>query len=441
MTIEVISLIGILIGLVFLIVAAFKGYSILVIAPLGALIVTLFSGEDIISFLKTVYLPGFGNFAVKNFLLFLTSAIFGKLIGDCGAAKYLAYKLVLLARRFPGREKLVAILSLVIVNALLTVGGISLYVVVFTLVSVAKNMFEQLDIPWRHYTLCTLGSSTFTMSMIPGNPSVQNLIPIEYLGTTASSAPLLGFLSALFCVALGVCYIVFSVRQTDKSGEGFLPSGGEIAKVIVADEEEDIPRMNLIQCLLPSILLLVLLNVFKLDAFVALAAASLFTWIIFRRRFENIKRSLAEGAANALTSIGNVCAVTGFGSVVAATAGYTLVLGALDKIPGPPIIQLCVAVNIVAGITGSASGGLGIALGNLTDRFLEMGISPEVMHRLSVMSSGCLDSLPHNGSVINNLTVTRLYHKYGYKHYFVLTVLLPILCTVFACVLVMLGIG
>lgn len=438
---EVISLLGILIGLAFLIVVAYKGLPLLFVAPISALIVILISGMPIMDSLKTVYMPGFTNFATKNFLLFLLSALFGKLLGDCGAAKYISYKLVALARKFPGKEKMMGVLSLVFVMAVLTLGGISLYVVVFTLVAIAKEMFEELDIPWSMYTCGTLGSSTFTMSMIPGNPSVQNLIPIEYLGTTATAGPVLGLICSILCVVLGLGYIHFTLDSHERKGEGFLPSGAAIAEALPNAKGDDIPEgMNLFKCLVPSICLLVCLNLLKLEAVIALTVAVIVTYILFLKNFTNIKTSLATGCSNALSSIGNVCAVTGFGAVVAATSGYAMIVGAMDHLPGPPIFQLFVAVNVISGATGSASGGLGIALGSMGQRFIDMGIDPQIIHRVAVMSSGGLDSLPHNGSVINNLTVTRLGHKYGYKNYFVITVLIPLICAFVACILASLGV-
>ena len=436
----VISLIGVFVGLIFLIVLSIKGVSLMIVGPCAAVIVALFSGVDIIETLTGAYMTGFANFATSNFLIFLLSAIFGKMLGDCGAAKYIAYKLAALAKKFPGKEKVVAVLCLTLVQAVLTYGGISLFVVVFTLVSIGKDLFEELDVPWSMYTCATLGSGCFTMTMLPGTPAIQNLIPIDYLGTTAMAAPVLGLISAILAVFLGICWIVFLTHRNEKKGLGFLPSGAEISTVIVTDTAAAIPQMSLLKALAPSIVLLIVLNVLQQSAITALAAACVATYILFHKDLKDLRKSIADGSSNALFSIGNVCAVTGFGGVVSSVSAYGLVLSALDSLPGPPIVQLIVAVNICAGVTGSASGGLGIALESLSQRFLDMGLNPQVIHRIAAMSSGGLDSLPHNGAVINTLTVTRLGHKYGYLNYFVMTVVIPIICTIVAAILSQMGI-
>jgi H+/gluconate symporter-like permease len=432
------SLVGIIVGLIFLVALAFCGFSLLLISPLAAVLVIIVSGEDIITLLSGPYMLGFTNFAMRNYLLFLLSAIFGKLIGDCGAAKYIAHVISRLAKKYPGKEKILAVCALMLVQAVLTYGGISLFVVVFTIVSIGKNLFEELDIPWSMYTCLTLGSGCFTMTMLPGSPAIQNLIPMQYLGTTPMAAPVLGILSTILALALGVGWIVFETKQNERKGLGFLPTGAEISKVILPEEE--IPQLNLFVCLLPSIVLLVVMNVMNQSPITALAVACVLTWILFYRRLPNIKKTLTEGCNNALTAIASTCAVTGFGAVVAAVSGYGLVISALDKLPGPPIVQLIVAVNLAAGVTGSASGGLGIAMESLTKRFLDTGLDPQLIHRIASMSSGGLDSLPHNGAVINTLTITRLGHRYGYKHYFVMTVIIPLICTAFAAFLGQLGI-
>lgn len=433
----VISLFGILLGLVFLVVAAYKGHSLLLISPLAASVVILISGQNIIEMLTSAYMPKFSSFATNYFLIFLLSAIFGKILGDSGAAKYIAHCISKLARKFPGREKLLAVSSLVLISAVLTYGGISLFVVMFTMVAIGKSLLEDLDIPWSMYTCSTLGSGCFTMTMLPGTPAIQNLIPMKYFGTTATAAPVIGILCTLLALILGIGWIYFELKRFERKGIGFLPSGAEIAKVDIKTEE--VPEHNLLKCVLPSIVLLIVLNVFSQSPITALAAANIVAYIIFYKHLPNIKKTIADGAGNATTAIISTCAVTGFGGVVAAVSGYQLVLGALDKIPGPPIVQLIVAVNLAAGVTGSASGGLGIALDSLAGRFLDMGLNPQVLHRISAMSCGGLDSLPHNGVVINSLTITRLGHKYGYKNYLVMTVIIPLVCTVFAAILAQFG--
>ena len=239
---------------------------------------------------------------------------------------------------------------------------------------------------------------------------------------------------------LGVLWIVYSINRFNRIGEGFYPSGTEISKVQMSDDKE-VPNHNLLKCLLPSIGLLLVLNLLKQDIVVALVAAIILTIILFFRELKGkVKSSIAEGVGNGVRAITNVCSVNGFGFVLAAAPGYAMIMENLDKVPGPPIIQVIVSVGLVSAVTGSAAGGMNIAFTHLSERFLAAGLNAQVVHRIGVMAGGALSCMPHNGSIINNMSVPRLYHKYGYKNYFVMTVVIPMICVVLAVIMAQMGI-
>ena len=435
---EFVSLFGIIFSLALLIFVAFKGVPIMIAAPLCALLVAIISGYNPYEAMVGPFMEKWLNFANSNALMFTLSAMFGKVMGECGASKVIAYKCATIAKKVPGQEKYLAVCSLVLINTVLTLGGISTFVVVFTLVSIAKDLFEELDVPWHLYMCSSLGSGTYTMTMIPGSPAVQNLIPMEYLGTTATAAPVLGSICAVIALILGLGYIKYAVSKTQKKGEGFLPTGAEISKVQLPVDE--VPNLSFILCLVPPIVLIVLLNVFGLPAIVCLFACIILTWIMFFKTLKDPIKQLKAGADNGLLTLCNTCMIVGFGGVVAAVPGYNLVMNALDRIPGPPVIQLVVAINVAAGLSGSASGGLGLGLDFFAQKFLDMGMNPQIIHRVAAISSGGMDSLPHNSAVVNNLTVTRLTHGQAYKHQFMLTVALPILVVIVAVILSEMGV-
>lgn len=435
---EWISLFGIIISLALLIFVACKGVPIMIAAPLCAMLVALISGVSMYDAMVGPFMDKWLNFAKSYCLMFTLSAIFGKVMGECGASKVIAYKCAKLAKAFPGQEKFLAVCSLVLINTCLTLGGISTFVVVFTLVSIAKELFEELDVPWQLYMCSSLGSGTYTMTMIPGTPAVQNLIPMEYCGTQATAAPVLGTICAVVMLALGLAYIKFAVNRLEKKGEGFLPTGAEISKVVLPKEE--VPDINFFLCLVPAIVLIILLNVFKQPAITCLLVAVILTIILFHKTFKDPIKNLKAGADNGLNTLCNTCMIVGFGGVVASVPGYQLVMTGLDKIPGPPLVQLVVSINVAAGLSGSASGGLALGMDCFAQKFLDMGINPQIVHRVASISCGGLDSLPHNSAVVNNLGVTRLTHGQAYIHYFVESVALPIVVSILAIILGTMGI-
>jgi H+/gluconate symporter-like permease len=451
----VISLIGIIIGLAGLMYLAFKGTSLLIVGPLMSLVTLLFAWGSInpVEGLLGPYSTSFANFAKNNFLLFLLSSIFGKMTGDSGAGKTIAVKMVAFLSKIGVKDKRFAtVMIITVITMILTMGGISSFVVIFTMVSIMKPLFEELDIPW-HLSLAGIafGAQTITATMIPGSPAIQNLIPTQYLGTTPKAAPMLGILCAIVTVVLCIVYVKYAVSKTVKKNEGFLPTGAGITEYFSSlEKDKQIDEVSItkdnsenesfLKAITPSAILLICLNALNLAPIVALALGNIASYILYKNKYKNVSKTLTGGAENAVRSIIGVCAVVGFGGVVNAVPGYQLVVDAMGNLPGPPIVQLVVAANIIAGITGSASGGLGIALDTMAERFLDMGIHPEIIHRMSAMSSYGLDSLPHNGSVINMLNVSRLTHAQAYGHTFWLTVVIPVFVSVFSVIFVQMGI-
>ena len=422
-----------------------KGVSLYVLAPLAALVVAIFSGGNILTAMTETYMSGFAGFMQSYFLMFALSSIFAKIMSDSGAAKVIALKVAALVRMAPPKyQRFLACLSVGIMTAILTVGGINLYCCVFVLVSIGKDLFEEFDLPWHLYMTSSLGSGSFTMTMIPGTPAIQNLIPVETLGTQATAAPVLGIISTVICIVLSVIYVKYALNKCDKKGEHFLPTGARIQASSVVEKDVEAPKINLLVCLIPSIALLVALNGFGLDAVVSLVIAVVVALILFGKNLMQNKVNLgvcfADGIKNAIMTLLNVCVIVGFGSVVSATAGYTTIMNSLDMIPGPPIFQLFIAVNVAAGVAGSASAALGIGMTMFADKFLAMGISPDIIHRISVMSSGGLDSLPHSSGTASALGVAQLSHKEGYMHVFWLNTVIPISVTAIACVLASFGV-
>lgn len=440
MDLKIISLIGIFLGMACLIYLVFRGISILIVAPLASAVIAVLSGENIISILTGPYIEGFVDFAQKNFFIFFFSAIFGKLMGECGAAQSIAYKFSHVVKRLPQKyQKVAAVLSLVLLSLTFTLCGISAFVVVFTLVVIARKLFEEMDVPWRFYTCAPLGSGVIAQSMIPGTPSVHNLIPTQYLGTTPTAAPTIGIICAIVAACIGTVYITHIIRKAERAGEGFLPSGQLIKETdMIADED---PKIPLLKCFLPSILLLITLNILKQDAVTALIVGIIAIYIVFFKTLHGrMIKALTAGAQNSINTVVSVCSTVGFGVVATSVGGYDFLLTALNHIPGPPIVQMIVAINVCAGVSGSSSGGLGIAFSTMTDQFLASGLNPEVIHRVAVIASCGLDSLPHTNGLITDLSVTKLTHRQAYAHYGFLTVVTPLICVTIAAILAELGV-
>ena len=448
---QVISLVGIFVALGLIMYLAYKGMNLLIVGPLCSLLALLFAygSVDVTKGMLTSYSAGFGNYAKNYFLMFALGAMFGRLTSDTGTGKTIALKLATVLSRINVKTRAarisITIMLIALITTVLCLGGVSSFVVIFTMVGIMKPLFEAQDIPW-HTSLCgiTIGSQVFTSTMIPGSPAIQNLIPIKYLGTTASAAPMLALASAAVSAVFCVIYVIYVARKAEREDEHFLPTGQVISQDFKGDidikEGESITWGQFWLALSPSIILLVALNAFKFAPEVALFIGIVANIILYFGKIDNLGKSLGEGAVSGGRTLLGICAVVGFGNVIAIVPGYKFVVSMLDAIPGPPVVQLVIATNLIAGITGSASGGLAIALDTFAKRYLEMGMSAEVIHRVSAMACYGLDSLPHNGSVINMINTSGLTHANSYKHFLWCTVIIPVFVSVFSIVFVQMGI-
>lgn len=428
-------MLGILIGLVLLMFLAYRGYSIIWVAPLTALVVALFGGLELLPAYKDVYMTGFVGFTKSWFPVFMLGAIFGHLMDYTGAAKSIAKWLTGII----GPKR--AILGVIIGCAVLTYGGISLFVVVFAMYPLALELYREANISRKLIPgAIALGSFTFTMTAIPGTPQIQNLIPMDYFFTTPTAAPIMGITGAVFMFGFGYAYMVWKERKLTARGEVFV----EPAKKSEDSFDMDKALPNPILSILPLLTVLLTLNILDWDIVLALVAGIILAMVLNFKEYKGFTKTVSAGAVGSMTAIINTSAAVGFGAVVRAVPGFQTLTDLVMGIKGSPLISEAVAVNILAGATGSASGGMGIALAALGEKYyqiaMETGISPEAFHRVASLASGGLDTLPHNGAVLTLLAITGLTHKDSYIDIFVTSLLLPVLSSIPAIILATLGI-
>ncbi len=448
---EIFSLVTILIAIVAFMYVCMKGIPPQIAAIFVAVFVMITSGIPIvggaIDLTDTTYgfnimLASTSSFAGRYLLTFLSGAIFGCLMGDSGAARSIAVKLARLARRFKGHEKLAALWTLPVISFILSYGGISAFVCFFTVIAVAKELFKEMDIPWRLYGVHMVGAGVLALTMAPGSPSVNNVIAGNALGTTAMSGAVLGLIACVLMIVFSHLYFCWELSIVKKKDEHFLPTGAEISKVDWENPDAPQKEYGLVVSLLPSILLWAILNIFKQQVWVATFFAILLGAVLYRETLKGkMLNVVREGFNRAVGATITVAIIVGMGSVIAATPGYGMVISALNGLGGNGYLQVVIAVNVAAGITASSSGGLTIALGNLSDHFLQMGLNPAAIHRIACISSGGLDSLPCSGTVLNEIYTAKLTPAEAYRPFGVLSVLFPICIAIIVALLANLGIA
>jgi H+/gluconate symporter and related permeases len=417
------SIIGIVLGLTLLVVLALKGWNVILSALLSAFVVILFSGLDLRDALYNTFMPAFGSWGARFFLMILAGGLFAKLIEDSGAAKSISNGLMRLAGRDNVYKTMIACW---LVTFFLTYVGITAWVIVFVMLPIMYPIFKKLDIPW-HLALAvfSLGANGGA-NALPGAVILYNVMPMQYLGTSAMAGWKISMIAEPISIVASFSYIFWQYRKSLRLNERFVKPAALTIKEMDEADEDGLPHIAI--ALTPIIATLVVLNVFKLDAFFALGIGCICCIALMFKRIPNIIKSIADGAGTVAEPVMTTCAVVGFGSVVSSTPGYEIITNAiLQGIPGSPYVSWCVGINALSGITGSASGGLAIALESLLPKYLSLGLNPEALHRLAALACIGLDSLPHNGAIVTIMMIFGLTHKEGYKHIFVNSVVITVL--------------
>ncbi|MDI3534845.1 MAG: hypothetical protein PWQ82_1210 [Thermosediminibacterales bacterium] len=427
---------GIILGLALLMFVTMRGVSILIAGPALALVVAIFGNIPLLEAYTKHFMGGAAGYFQAWFPTFLLGAIFGKIMDDTGAAESLAHWIISKI----GKER--AILAIVAATAVLTYGGISLFVVVFTMYPLAMAIFKEADLPKRLIPGCiALGAFTFTMTALPGTPQIQNIIPTKYFGTDAMAAPIVGLVAAAVMAVGGTMYMNMRAKKAKENGEKFVPGPKDerYLKEATEDRIKDLPNPGL--SLLPLLAIIVLLDIFKLNIVVSLTGGVVLAFVLFYKRMENPLNSLNQGAMASMLAILNTASAVGFGTVVKVVPGFKDLVALLSKVSlGNGLIYDAIATNILAGSTGSASGGMSIALEAMADQFLATGANPELLHRIASLASGGLDTLPHNGAVLTLLAVCGLTHKDSYIDIFTVSLLIPVISVIIAIILGSIGI-
>jgi H+/gluconate symporter-like permease len=460
-----VEIIVILLALGLLMFVAYRGFSVILFAPICALFAVLLTDPGyVLPFFSNVFMEKMVGFIKSYFAVFLLGAIFGKVVEMSGLAESIARTIV----KIIGAKR--AIFAIVLLGAILTYSGVSLFVAVFAIYPFAAHMFRQANIPKRLIPgTIALGSFAFTMDALPGTPQIQNVIPTTFFKTDIYAAPFLGIMGTIFVLFLGLWYLESRRKKAAKEGEGYMGfQNGETA-ASAEPATEDTANLDLtsqtsvlrqIMAFVPLVLVGVMNKIFTifipkwypngfdfskigLKAFgvveisavtaiwavqmalvIGIAATLLYDW---KRVKVNFKSGINMSIGGALLATMNTGAEYGFGGVVSSLPGFTTISNGISHTFTNPLVNGAVTTTTLAGVTGSASGGMGIALSAMADKYTaaiqKYHIPPEVMHRVISMASGGMDTLPHNGAVITLLAVTGLTHKQSYRDIFAITII------------------
>ncbi|HFI0174054.1 TPA: GntP family permease [Streptococcus suis] len=415
---EILAILGVLLAVVAIIYWTAKNLHVIVAAPLASLIIILTNQMNVLEVMfgqEKSYMTGLAGFLINNFAIFMLGSILARYMEESGATQTIANSILKLVGKDSPYKVLLAI---TLIASLLTYGGVSIFVVIFTLLPLSRPLFKELNINWALFPIPVfLGAGTYTMTTLPGAPSIQNVIPTKVLGTSLTAAPLISLAASLTLLVFGLLYMAYCLKKSLANGETYNEEDDEVA-IMVADK-----KPNLFLSVLPLISLIgtiFLLNKMPNVLSISLLVSILLSALIFYPYLPNQKDMLNSGATASIVPAFATSSTVAFGTVLTLSTGFAFIQDWIQQIPGSPLISLSVSTALVSGIIGSSSGAVGIASSNFLPAYLEMGINPELLHRVVVVASAILTVVPQSGVMITFHNLSKLSMKRGLKYSFVL---------------------
>ncbi|MFN7049666.1 GntP family permease, partial [Proteus mirabilis] len=313
--------------------------------------------------------------------------------------------------------------------AILAYGGVSVFVALFTVYSMMVSLFRKANLPRRLIpAVYFAGAGTFVMIM-PGSPQIQNLIPMKFLGTSATAGLVPGMLTALFQVTLVIIYLTWLFKRVKAKGEGWV----EDEKTAKAEEgKKDRQLPNVLVALLPMLILLVVLNILKWDPAIALFCAIIAALLVYLRYLDwkKLVPNLAAGTMEGVTSLFNTAVIVGFGALVMTLPAFKESFQAIAQSGLNPLVVTAISVGALVFISGSGSGALSIAMPMIAAMFPATVVDQGSLHRVATMAS-MSTTPPFNGLIITVFSVCGVSHKEGYGPVGTLTLAIPLLAMMF----------
>ncbi|HEL0662060.1 TPA: GntP family permease [Streptococcus equi subsp. zooepidemicus] len=422
---EFLGPIGVLLGIIAIVYFSLKEIHITIAAPMATILVVLLNSMPLVESLlgkePNNYMGALGGYIMSYFAIFLLGSILAKLMEVSGATVSIAeFILKKVGYQNPYR----ILVAIFIISAILTYGGISLFVVMFAVLPLARSLFKKMDLSWNLIQVpLWLGIATFTMTILPGTPAIQNVIPIQYLNTSLTAALVPSILGSVGCIAFGLFYMKRCLTKSLEVGENY-------ATYTSQTNEDTAERVlpSFVASILPLALLIAIAItgsllgdefVKKNIIYVALLTGIISAIVLFNKYIDKKIATLSIGASGAVGPIFATASAVAFGSVVTAASGFSVFSDVILNIPGPPVISLTVLTSAMAAITGSSSGALGIVMPNFAQYYLDAGVSPEIIHRVAAVASNILTIVPQSGVFLTFLSLTGLSHKNGFKQTFI----------------------
>lgn len=412
------SLFGVIAAILLLVVLIYKRVNLIPASLLCVLVLALTSGFTLTDLVMNHYAISLSNFIAKYFLVFVTNALFGKVMEETLLVSAFSK---MIGKLFGDKN---AAYGALLVTAILSYGGISAFVIVFTVYPIFLATFKKADLPRKLIPAGIMAAScTFPLSMLPGGAQLNNIIPTQYLGTSPMAAPLVSMIASIVTAALMFLYFRHEFNLARKHGEHFEAKGDILRRI---EQFEKDPGLHPWTSVLPMVLIILLINLFGMDLSYAVLAGTGLALVLGWKNLPNKLRTLNEGIAKVGPAMVITASSVGFGGAVLACAGAQTILEAIASLPVNPTVSLSLAASFAGVLTGNGGGGADVAMSILSSQYLAMGVQPEILHRVVAIATAGFSCLPHNGMLITVSDTCGFSAKECYRYIFISTVLVSL---------------
>lgn len=418
------NLIGVLLAVVLLIILIYKRVSLIPATIVCVLVLALTNGMSFTDLMMNHYAISLSSFIAKYFMVFVTNALFGKIMEETLLAAAFS-KMV--GKAFGDRN---AVYGAMLATALLSFGGVSVFVIVFTVYPIFLATFQKADLPRKFIPACIMSSScTFPLSMMPGGAQLNNIIPTQYLGTTPLAAPAVSAACSVLAILLLFLYFRYEFAKARRNGEHFDADEKILQRISKSQKNAGIkPWLSA----LPMVLIIVLINGFGMDLSYAVLSGTVLAVMIGHKNLPDMLKTLNEGIQMVGSAMVTTATSVGFGGAVLSCSGAKLILNAIAGLPLNPIMSLSIAAGFAGAMTGNGGGGADVAMSLLSGQYLAMGVQADIMHRVVAIATAGFSCLPHNGMQITIMDTCGYSAKQCYKYILISTVLCSLICLIFA---------
>lgn len=410
---------GIIIGLTILMVLIIFKVSIVIVAPIASSIIAILNDLNVLEVLNNYYLLGFANFVQDYLFIFLLSAMLGKIIESSGDTTAIGEYIIDVLD-----YKYVAV-GVFFISAALVYGGISGFVLIFTIYPIAKSVFEKAGLSKSLILAAIAGGNVIIGIPMPGSPQIHNLIMMNFLNTSAVTGLKIGLISILCSLIFSIWYLLFRTKRL--LGDRFNSSKNNIFK-----KTTSVKFKKFLLALLPLITVFISLAILRNTPVVSLLLGVIVSLMKNIKRI-NLLNVINNSISNAAIPLMFAASAMGFGEVISSLPVFKEFLQMILNLSLNPYILVGIITNVSAGLLGSASGGMLLTISTVEEQLIQL-IDPIKLHRILIIASTGLDTLPHNTAYLTMLSFTGLKLKDTYFDYFVVTLLAPLIALVVAIV-------